>query len=147
MISALKLYQQPGFRGRFASRFPGFNPEQPAPDAQAWLLDRFSRRLHVQSCRAPCWLRFAFARRDAALSAAVVNALIRAYQEQETESQIQATAQASGWLNAQLADLKARVDHDQQRLADFEAQHGIVSTPEVHGQRPARRNRTQLGAA
>ena len=39
--------------------------------------------------------------------------------EQETESQIQATAQASGWLNAQLADLKARVDQDQQRLADF----------------------------
>jgi uncharacterized protein involved in exopolysaccharide biosynthesis len=69
--------------------------------------------------------------RDAALSAAVVNALIRAYQDQETESQIQATAQASGWLNAQLADLKARVDRDQQRLAEFEAQHGIVSTPEV----------------
>jgi len=60
-----------------------------------------------------------------------VNALIRAYQEQETESQIQATAQASGWLNAQLADLKTRVDRDRQRLADFEAQHGIVSTPEV----------------
>ena len=56
---------------------------------------------------------------------------IRAYQGQEAESQIQATAQASGWLNAQLADLKARVDRDQQQLAVFEAQHGIVSTPEV----------------
>ncbi len=44
---------------------------------------------------------------------------------------MQATAQASGWLNAQLDDLKARVDHDQQRLADFEAQHGILSTPEM----------------
>ena len=72
-----------------------------------------------------------FRSRDAALSAAVVNALIRAYSEQETESQIQATAQASGWLSAQLADLKTRVDADQQRLAEFEAQHGIVSTPEM----------------
>jgi len=72
-----------------------------------------------------------FRSHDAALSAAVVNALIRTYQEQETESQIQATAQASVWLNGQLADLKARVDNDQRRLAQFEAQHGIVSTPEM----------------
>ncbi len=72
-----------------------------------------------------------FRSRDAALSASVVNALIRAYQEQETESQIQATSQASGWLSAQLGDLKTRVDRDQQRLSDFESQHGLVSTPEI----------------
>ena len=72
-----------------------------------------------------------FRSRDAALSAAVVNALIGAYGAQEIEAQIQATAQASGWLNQQLAGLKVRVDRDQQRLAEFESEHGIVSTPEV----------------
>ncbi len=76
-------------------------------------------------------MRSDFARRDAALSASVVNALIRAYSDQESESQIQATAQASGWLGAQLGDLKTRVDRDQQRLADFESHHGLVSTPEI----------------
>lgn len=131
VIVGLKLYQQAGFRGRFDKRFPGFNPDHPAPDAEAWLLDRFAWRLHVQTMPRTLLVEVRFRCRDAALSAAVVNALIRAYQEQETESQIQATAQASGWLNAQLADLKVRVDHDQQRLADFEAEHGIVSTPEV----------------
>jgi polysaccharide export outer membrane protein len=131
VIAGLKLYQQAGFRGRFPQRFPGFNSDQPAPDAQAWLLERFARRLHVETMPRTLLVEIRFRSRDAALSAAVVNALIRAYQEQETESQIQATAQASGWLNAQLADLKVRVDHDQQRLAVFEAQHGIVSTPEV----------------
>ena len=131
VIAGLKLYQQEGFRGRFLQRFPGFNPDHPVPDAQAWLLDRFARRLHVETMPRTLLVEIRFRSRDAALSAAVVNALIRAYQEQETESQIQATAQASGWLNAQLADVKVRVDHDQQRLADFEARHGIVSTPEV----------------
>ena len=131
VIAGLKLYQQEGFRGRFLQRFPGFNPDQPVPDAQAWLLDRFARRLHVETMPRTLLVEIRFRSRDAALSAAVVNALIRAYQEQETESQIQATAQASGWLNAQLADVKVRVDHDQQRLADFEARHDIVSTPEV----------------
>jgi polysaccharide export outer membrane protein len=131
VIVALKLYEAPGFRSDFASRFPDFKSDNPTPEAQAWLLDRFSRRLHVQSMARTMLVEIRFRSRDAALSAAVVNALIAAYGDQETESQIQATAQASGWLNAQLAELKTRVDRDQQRLAEFEDQHGIVSTPEV----------------
>ncbi len=131
VIVALKLYEAPGFRSDFASRFPDFKSDKPTPEAQAWLLDRFSRRLRVQSMARTMLVEIRFRSRDAVLSAAVVNALIAAYGDQETESQIQATAQASGWLNAQLAELKTRVDRDQQRLAEFEDQHGIVSTPEV----------------
>jgi polysaccharide export outer membrane protein len=131
VILGLKLYQAPGFCGNFSNRFPRFNSDQPSPGAQAWLLDRFSRRLHVQSIPRTLLVEIRFRSRDAALSAAVANALMRAYSEQETESEIQATAQASGWLGSQLTDLKAQVDRDQQRLAVFETQHGIVSAPEV----------------
>ncbi len=131
VIVALKLASAPGFCGNFGNRFPGFNSEKPTPAAQAWLLDRFSRRLHVESVPRTMLIEIRFRSRDAALSAAVVNTLIAAYSDQETESQIQATAQASGWLNAQLADLKAGVDRDQQRLAQFEDEHGIVSAPEI----------------
>ena len=131
VIAKLKLYEQPGFRGSFGRKFPGFNAAKPTPGAQEWLLDRFSRRLHVQTMPRTLLVDVRFRSRDAALSAAVVNALIRAYREQQTESQVQATAQASDWLKTQLADLKVRVDRDEQRLADFEAQHGIVSTPEI----------------
>ncbi len=131
VIVALKLSTTPAFCGEFANRFPGFDPSKPTPVAQAWLLDRFSRRLHVESVPRTMLVEIRFRSHDAALSAAVVNTLIAAYGEQETESQIRATAQASDWLNAQLADLKAGVDRDQQRLAEFESQHGIVSTPEI----------------
>ncbi len=31
VITGLKLYQQPGFRGSFDSRFPGFHPDSPRP--------------------------------------------------------------------------------------------------------------------
>ncbi len=144
-IVDLKLYQQPGFRGRFQKKFPNFNIEQPGPAAQAWLLDRFASRLHVQSIPHTFLIEVRFRCNDAALSASVVNALIRTYQEQQTESQIQATAQASGWLNAQLAGLKIRVDRDQQRLADFEMQHSIVSTPEI--QANGLQGETEHGAA
>lgn len=131
VIVELRLYQQDGFRGRFQKKFPNFNPEQPSPAAQAWLIDRFASHLHVQSMPHTFLVEVRFRCHDSGLSAAVVNALIRAYQEQEIESQIQNTAQASGWLNSQLTGLKSRVDRDQQRLADFEAQHNLVSTPEM----------------
>jgi polysaccharide export outer membrane protein len=131
VIVALRLPGAPGFCGNFSSRFAGFDLAKPTPAAQAWLLDRFSRRLHVESVPRTMLVEIRFRSHDAALSAAVVNQLIAAYNEQETESQIEATAAASGWLTAQLADLKTTVDRDQQRLAEFESQHGIVSTPEV----------------
>jgi len=138
VITGLKLYQAPGFRGSFDRRFPAFHPDTPTPDAQAWLLERFSRRLNVQTIPRTLVIEIRFRCRDAALSASVVNSLIRTYGDQERESEIQATAQASNWLSAQLADLKARVDRDQQHLADFENQHGL---------RPARRDGTRLGVA
>jgi uncharacterized protein involved in exopolysaccharide biosynthesis len=49
VITSLKLYQAPGFMGRFHSRFPDFHPEAPAADAQAWLLEQFERSLRVET--------------------------------------------------------------------------------------------------
>ena len=136
VITGLKLYQAQGFQGDFARRFPAFHPDAAADSAadapaQAWLLDRFQRRLHVQTLPRTLLIEIRFRSRDAALSAAVVNALIRAYGQQDAESRVQATVQASDWLNKQLNDLKARVDQDQLRLTAFQNEHGILSTPET----------------
>ncbi len=131
VISGLKLYQAPGFKGRFDSRFKGFNPAAPSPDAQGWLLERFERRLDVQTGPRSLIVEIRFRCRDAALSAAVVNALIRAYEHRESETELNATADASIWLNGQLKDLKVRNDVADRQLADFEAQHGMVSSPET----------------
>jgi uncharacterized protein involved in exopolysaccharide biosynthesis/protein involved in polysaccharide export with SLBB domain len=130
-IVALKLYDERGFAGDFASRFPDFHPDAPNPAAQAWLLERFDRRLHVQTMPRTLLVQIRFRCRDAALSAAVVNTLIRAYGEQDSESQVAATAQAADWLDGQLKALKSREDEDQKKLAEFEQKHGIVSTPEL----------------
>jgi uncharacterized protein involved in exopolysaccharide biosynthesis len=100
VITDLKLYQEPGFMGRFPCRFPCRLPQfrSAAPDAEAkdWLLERFQRRLHVQSLPRTLLLQIRFRTKDAALSAAVVNGLIRAYGQQESESRVQATIEASG---------------------------------------------------
>jgi polysaccharide export outer membrane protein len=131
VITNLKLYQAPGFKGSFDRRFPGFHPDSPAPDAKAWLLERFSRRLHVQTLPRTLLIQIRFRSRDAALSANVVNALIRAYDEQNSDSRVQATLQASDWLGSQIKDLKTRVDGDEQRLAAFQREHNLLTTPET----------------
>jgi len=134
VICDLKLYQAPGFNGRFAKLFPGFQPgaqcgDGAAPDAQAYLLDRFQRRLMVETLPRSLVIQIRFRSRDAALSAAVVNDLIREYGIQDGESRLQATARQTGWLQMQLMDLKARVDQNQQRLIDFQQKNGLLDVP------------------
>ncbi len=131
VITELKLYQAPGFRGSFARRFPDYRPEAPSAAAQAWLLERFASRLHVQSVPSTLLVEIRFRCRDAALSAEVVNALIRTYGEQSTDSQVEATTEATGWLAGQLKDLKARVDADVERLIAFQTEHGLLNTPQT----------------
>jgi polysaccharide export outer membrane protein len=129
VITELKLYREPGFVRRFDRRFPGFHADAPAADAQDYLLVRFQKQLRVQTLPRTLLIQIRFRSRDAALSAAVVNALIRAYDEQETESRLQATVQQSGWLENQLKDMKSRMEREQQRLTAFESEHGIIGAP------------------
>jgi polysaccharide export outer membrane protein len=131
VIANLKLYQAPGFMGSFPSRFPDFRPETPAADAQSWLLERFQHRLRVEVLPRTLLLQIRFRSRDAALSASVVNALIAAYGQQDSEARVQATAQATTWLESQLQLLKSRVDQDEQRLAAFQREHNLLTTPET----------------
>lgn len=131
VITGLRLYEAPGFRGSFGRRFPHFDAQKPSPEAQAWLLDRFAWRLHVQTVPRTLLIEVRFRSRDAALSAEVVNALLRAYDEAETENEAASVSAASDWLDSQLKDLKDRVDRDEERLAAFETAHAIVATPET----------------
>ncbi len=136
VITSLKLYQEPGFMGSFPRRFPGFQPDAPTANsvnaaAQSYLLKRFQQRLRVQTVPRTLLIQIRFRCRDAALSARVVNALIQAYGRQSSDERVQATAQATVWLESQLKDLKARVDQDEQRLAAFQQQHNLLTTPET----------------
>ena len=131
VIVELKLYREPGFLGRFGHRFPGFRPDAPSATDQDYLLKRFQKQLRVQTMPRTLLIQIRFRSKDPALSASVVNALIRAYDEQESESRGLATSQASNWLQGQLKDLKLRMDQEQQRLAAFQSAHGMIGTPEA----------------
>ena len=132
VITGLKLYQAPGFMGRFASKFPDFRADAPAADAQAWLLERFQRRLRVQTLPRTLLIQIRFRCRDAALSASVVNAPdSRLWRAGDRVRGCRPRRRLATWLESQLKESKARVDQDQQRLAAFQREHGLLTTPET----------------
>ncbi|MFP5235625.1 MAG: polysaccharide biosynthesis/export family protein [Acidobacteriota bacterium] len=130
VILGQKLYGQPAFAGDFASRFPGFNPAAPRPEAQAWLLDRFQSRVQVRTIPRTLILEVRFRCGDASLSAQVVTTLLRAYAERQAQDRVAATAQSVGWMQSQLTGLKASSDRAQDRLLQFQKQHGLLIPPE-----------------
>jgi len=131
VITRLKLYDSAGFVSDFAGRFPGFDAAKPTPGAQGYLLDRFSKRLQVRALPRTFLIEIRFRSKDPALAAAVVNELIHSFIAIESQTRMEATSQASGWLAGQLKALTAEVELKERRLAEFERQHGFTTTQQT----------------
>ncbi|HZB89566.1 MAG TPA: hypothetical protein VE291_12970, partial [Terracidiphilus sp.] len=132
VIVSERLYQQKEFAGSdFARRFPGFRGNAPRTDGQAYLLEQFERHLFVRTLPRTSIVQIRFRSHDPALAATVANAVIRAYEAQQTAARVEATAEATGALGVELRLLKAKVDADNLRLIAFQKDHGLVDTPET----------------
>lgn len=131
VIIRQQLYRSPAFLGSFGKRFLDMHPDTSSPEMQAYLLERFQECLLVRTLPRTLILQIRFRSRDPALSAAVVNDLIRTYVQREADARVQTTAEASSLLRDQLGVLKARVDKDDAHLIAFQQKHGLLDTPEM----------------
>lgn len=91
------------------------------------LLTPFKSCLHVQKVRDSHVVNVSFESADPGLSAKVANALANNYIEYNFREKYDATRQASGWMEHQLDELKAKVEKSQQALVDYERQNAIVN--------------------
>jgi capsular exopolysaccharide synthesis family protein len=97
------------------------------PSATDDLVGPFMHALHVQKVRESHVVNVGFESADPQLSAKVANALASAYIEYNFRQKYDATRQASGWMEQQLDELKAKVEKSQQALVDYERQNAIVN--------------------
>src|SRR4029077_10947247 len=67
-----------------------------------------------------------FTAKDPKLAADVANTLARSYVEQNFRTKFESTMQTSEWLTQQLADLQSKVEVSQQKLVEYQRQHGIL---------------------
>jgi polysaccharide biosynthesis/export protein len=131
VIVGLKLYESRDFSRSFAGRFPGFDARTPTPAAQSYLLESFEKRLHLRVLPRTLLIEIRFRSKNPAQAARVVNALIEGFSAQEGESRVGATQAASAWLAGQLKTLTAQVEGKEKRLAEFERQHGFMTTQQT----------------
>ena len=131
VIAGMRLYESDAFSRNFAARFPGFDVQNPSPEAQSYLLDAFAKRLTVRTLPRTLLIEVGFRSRDPALAARVANGLIEDYIAQESESRVQATQAASGWLQGQVNSLTKEVELKEKRLAAFEREHEFMTTQQT----------------
>jgi polysaccharide biosynthesis transport protein len=91
------------------------------------LMKPFHRDLHVQKVRDSHVVTVSFETANPDLSAQVANSLASNYIESNFRQKYDATRQASGWMEQQLDELKAKVEKSQQALVDYERQNAIVN--------------------
>ncbi len=102
---------------------------KPVPPAvvQISLMNAFRDHLRVEWVRNSRILEVSFEARDPRLAAAVANSLVSNFAEYNFRKRYDATRQASGWMEQQLDELKAKVEKSQQALVDYERQYAIVN--------------------
>jgi capsular exopolysaccharide synthesis family protein len=82
--------------------------------------------LRVQLMRDSRMIEVTFSSTDPRLAARSANALVNNYVEYNFHQKYDATRQASGWMEGQLDELKAKVEKSQQAMVDYERQNLIV---------------------
>ena len=121
-IQQLGMGERPEFGG--GSKRPAGDTETAA---QNRLITAFKKHLRVQLMRDSRMLEVGFESTDPQLAARVANALVSDYSEFNFHQKYDATRQASGFMEQQLDELKAKVEKSQQAMVDYERQNAIVN--------------------
>ena len=123
---AWRTIQQLGL-GQQAEFAPGGAAQASVSAAtQANLIGTFRGHLRVQLMRDSRMVEITFDSTDPQLAARAANALVNNYTEYNFHEKYDATRQASGFMEQQLDELKAKVEKSQQAMVDYERQNLIV---------------------
>jgi len=109
----------------------GGGGDPPLADSQTaeqnGLIQSFRGHVHVQLMRDSRMLEITFDSTDPKFAARAANALVNNYSEYNFHQKYDATRQASGFMEQQLDELKAKVEKSQQAMVDYERQNVIVN--------------------
>ncbi|RTZ17431.1 polysaccharide biosynthesis tyrosine autokinase [Vibrio aquaticus] len=90
------------------------------------VLKNFKSKLTVSPIRKTQLVNISFESEDPELAATIANAIGQAFIENNMESKILATEQATGWINLRLAELKQKLDNSEEALLSFLQQQELI---------------------
>jgi capsular exopolysaccharide synthesis family protein len=115
-----------GERPEFGAGRSGGSPAPSQAAVQNSLIQAFRGHLRVQLMRDSRMIEVTFDSTDPQLAAREANALVNNYAEYNFHQKYDATRQASGFMEQQLDELKAKVEKSQQAMVDYERKNVIV---------------------
>lgn len=119
-IQQLKLSENPKFVATKARE------EESPEERRVKEIAQFKERLHVELLPKTRMLTVGFESTDPQLAAQVSTTLVNNYIDYNFRLKYDATRQASGWMEQQLDELKAKVERSQQALVDYEREHAMA---------------------
>lgn len=123
-IEQLRLRENPAFYPTAGEK------DEPPPESPAMrvrLTNQFKGSLEVALVRSTHMVEVSFESTDPNLAAQVADALVHNYIEYNFHKKYDATRQASGWMETQLDELKAKVEKSQELLVSYERANSIVN--------------------
>jgi len=138
VIHDLKLENRPEFAVKRSwlsfTKYPDESnlPLEKASHRQAVVLRVYHKNLKVDIVDGTRMIKISYYNPDPDVAAAVVNALVADYQEQQFRTRFAATAEVSDRLSKQLDELKDQVAASQEALAQYQKQAGILGIDETH---------------
>ncbi|WP_322804542.1 polysaccharide biosynthesis tyrosine autokinase [Vibrio alfacsensis] len=90
------------------------------------VLKAFKSRLTISPIRKTQLVHISFVSEDPKLAAEIANAVGLAFIENNLESKLIATEQATGWINQRLTELKQKLDASEQALLSFLQQQELI---------------------
>jgi succinoglycan biosynthesis transport protein ExoP len=122
VVESLRLAQQPALRADFASKGAHGSIDD-------WLAENLASGLDVETSQSSV-IHISYSTDDPANAAVFANAFAQAYLDTTLELRVDPTRQAANWFDEQLKTLRHDLESAQQRLTDYQREHGIVSADE-----------------
>lgn len=94
-----------------------------------WLAESLSKQIKVDTSQSSL-VQISFSSPDPRSSARIANAYAKAYVDTVLELRVEPTRQTSIWFDEQLNGLRDNMAQAEQRLTDFQQEHGIVAKEE-----------------
>jgi len=127
---ALQLDKTPAFSSSSA------NPNDPLPTPtadpkqEAALMAFVQNGLKLSIVPKTRIVEIRFSNPDPQMAAKVVNTLVNVYVEQNFKTKFESAMQTSDWLSKQLSDLQLKVETSQEKLVQYQKEHGILGIDE-----------------
>ncbi len=124
VVDGLKLADNAQIRADFQTATEGQG------DIRHWLAELLLKKLDVQPSRESSVITIAFEGSDPKFAAIIANAFAQSYVNTNLELKVEPARQSTAWYDAQVKQLREKLEEAQSKLSEYQQAKGLVASEE-----------------